>query len=108
MLTDTLNRLLPQTKRIEQIDKLGLADRMAPGPIMANLLGRVTTGNPHGVARILAGKLKGGDPDTMKIWKALSYAKNPKGDMKALRAPYNGKLGSDNAPRNVPGQKGVW
>ncbi|MDP6543376.1 MAG: tetratricopeptide repeat protein [Phycisphaerae bacterium] len=108
VLTATLNRLLPQIKRIEQIGKFKLADRMAPGPIMASLLGRMSTGNPYTVAGSLAGKLKGSDPDTMKIWRALSYAKNPKGDAKSLFAPYYGKMGSDNALRYFVGQMGVW
>ena len=108
VLTDTLNRLLPQMKRIEQIGKLGLADRMAPGPIMANLLDRMSTGNPYGIAKSLAGKLKGGDPDTMKMWRALSYAWNSKEDAKSIFAPYYGKMGSDNALRYLVGQMGMW
>jgi len=108
VLTATLNRLLPQIKRIEQIGKFNLADRMAPGPIMANLLDRMSTGNPYSVAQSLAGKLKGGDPDTMKIWRALSYAKNPRGEAKSLFAPYYGKMGSDNALRYLVGQMGMW
>ena len=108
VLTATLNRLLPQITRIEQIGKLNLADRMAPGPIMARLLDRMSTGNPYSIARSLAGELKGGDPDTMKIWHALSYAKNPKGDDKSIFAPYYGKMGSDNALRYLVGQMGMW
>ena len=108
VLTDTLNRLLPQIQRVEQVGKLGLADRMAPGPIMARLLNRTSVGNPYGIAQSIAGKLKGGDPDTMKIWRALSYARNPKGEAKSLFAPYYGKMGSDNALRYLVGQMGVW
>jgi|GEM_PF-757294 len=108
VLTETLNRLLPQIKRIEQVSKSGLVDRMAPGPIMARLLNRMSTGNPYKVAQSLAGKLKGGDPDTMTIWRALSYAKNPKDEAKSLFAPYYGKMGSDNALRYLVGQMGMW
>jgi TolA-binding protein len=108
MLTTILKRILPQIKRIDQAARLGLADRLAPGPLMASMLNSASIGNPHTIAQSLAGKLKGDDPDTMRIWRALSYAKNPKADPKSIFASHYGKMGSDNALRYLIGQMGMW
>jgi len=85
-----------------------LLDRLTPGPMMARLFGRLDRANPHDLVARIAPKLKGADPATMKIWWALSFARNPKGDTASVFAPYYAKMGWDNAARYLLGQIGSW
>ena len=108
VLIRLLKSVLPQIKRIDQVAKLGLGDRLPPGPLAAAMLENAHNGNPYAIAGSMAAKLKGSDADTLRIWKALSYAKNPKGDAKSIFAAYYGKMGSENGLRYLIGQMGVW
>ncbi|MBT3200408.1 MAG: tetratricopeptide repeat protein [Phycisphaerales bacterium] len=108
VLTDLLKNILPKIKRLSQVSKLGLGDRLTPGPLAASMLRGASAGNPYSIAVQLAGKLNGSDPYTMQMWESLSYAKNARGDQKSLFAPYYAKMGSDNALRYIIGQMGVW
>ncbi len=107
-LVDTLVTLLQQMQRFDQVARSGLADRLPPGPLLAGVLSRAVTFNAHGLAAKIAPKLKGDDAATKKIWWALSFARNPKGDTTSLMAPYYGRMGWDNAVRYLIGQMGSW
>jgi len=103
-----MNEILPQVRRLDQVAKLGLGDRLTPGPLATRMLSSGSIGNPYVISAKMAAKLKGSDADTMKIWTALSYAKNPKGDANSVFAKYYGTMGSDNALRYLVGQMGTW
>ena len=97
-LVDAVARTISQWSNPQQLAAHGsLVDKLTAGPMLAALLGRLDTQNPHALAARIAPKIKGQDPATMRVWWALSFAKNAKNDPAPLFAPYYGKMGWDNA-----------
>ena len=85
-----------------------LGEKLIPGPILAAALDRSSSYNPHALVAKIAPRLTGTDESTMKIWWALSFARNARGDKASVFAPYYGRMGWDNAARYIVGQVGTW
>jgi len=108
-LVDGVSRMLDHSSNPAQLlASTPLGARLMPGPIMARALVRSTQFNPQTLVAKIAPRLTGADAATMKIWWALSFAKNPKDDTKAILAPYYKRMGWDNAARYLLGQTGSW